>query len=201
MRIGIAPLYADSLDHVDGVLELAHRLGIPEVRIVPLTSAWYDLNLLVYHKRKVLQTLERAIAKAEDCGIELQLASPVLSCLKLDHKTCDRCFKPWFYGVIMFDGTMRICDWQVELERSPDDLGNVNLRSGVESAWNGEVAARIRRSHLGVGRPSAICRSCYRVGRYSDHEHDLDPSFRRWLVTGSDVKHAVDSILRKERRT
>jgi MoaA/NifB/PqqE/SkfB family radical SAM enzyme len=199
MRIGIAPLYADSLDHVDGVLELARRLGIPEVRIVPLTSAWYDLNLLVYHKQKVLRTLQRAIEKAEASGIDLQLASPVLSCLKLDHKACDRCFKPWFYAVIMFDGTMRICDWQVELERSPDDLGNV--RSGVESAWNGDVAARIRRSHLGVGRPSALCRGCYRVGRYSDHEHDLDPYFRRWLVTGSDVKNAVDAILRKERRT
>ncbi|HVM95644.1 MAG TPA: radical SAM protein, partial [Candidatus Acidoferrales bacterium] len=57
MRIGIAPLYGESLDHVDGVLELARRLRIPEVRIVPLTSAWYDRNLLVYHKRKVLATL------------------------------------------------------------------------------------------------------------------------------------------------
>jgi MoaA/NifB/PqqE/SkfB family radical SAM enzyme len=198
MRLGIAPLYADNLDHVDGVLDLAHRLGIPEVRIVPLTSAWYDLNLLAYHKRRVLQTLAGAIRKAEACGIELQLASPVLSALRLDDRVCARCFKPWFYAVIMFDGTIRVCDWQIELEHSADDLGNV--RAGVEAAWNGEVATRIRRSHLGVGRRSAICRGCYRVGRYSDHEHDLAPSFRRWLVTGSDVKSAVDAILRRERK-
>jgi MoaA/NifB/PqqE/SkfB family radical SAM enzyme len=194
MRIGIAPLYGDNLDHVEGVLELAHRLEIPEVRIVPLTSAWYDRNLLVYHKRKTLDTLSRAIDKADRCGIELQLASPVLAGLKLPGKVCERCCKPWLYAVVMFDGTLRFCDWQIELDSSPDDLGNVH--HGIEPAWNSPTAVRIRRSHLERRGCSRLCRGCYRIGRYSDHEHDLDPSLRRWLVTGGDVRPRIESLMR-----
>jgi MoaA/NifB/PqqE/SkfB family radical SAM enzyme len=190
MRIGIAPLYGDTLDHVDGVLELAYRLRIPEVRIVALTSSWYDPNLLVYHPRKVLRTLHQAIEKAETYGIELQFATPILAALKLPAKVCERCFKPWFYSLILFDGTMRCCDWQAEHLRSPDDFGNI--RDGVEVAWNGEVARRLRQSHVRGHGFSATSRNCYRIGRYSDHEHDLDPSFRRWLVNGNDMKAALE---------
>jgi MoaA/NifB/PqqE/SkfB family radical SAM enzyme len=195
MRIGIAPLYGESLDHVDGVLEVAYRLRIPEVRIVALTSSWYDPNLLVYHPRKVLRTLHKAIEKAETYGIELQFATPILASLKLPDKVCELCFKPWFYSVITFDGTMRCCDWQAELEQSRDDFGNI--RDGVESAWNGEVAKRVRHTHVQGQGVSSTCRNCYRIGRYSDHEHDLDPSFRRWLVAGADMKRAIERSWRE----
>jgi MoaA/NifB/PqqE/SkfB family radical SAM enzyme len=194
IRLGIAPLYRDNLSYVDGVLDLANRLQIPEIRILQLSSKWYDLNTLFYHKRKLLYVLQKAIKKADKYGIELQFGSPLVSSLKIPEKTCPLCIKPWLYSIIMFNGTMRYCDWQVALKITADEFGNI--RDGADSVWNGDVARRVRKSHISSNKRSSICDNCYRIGRYSDHEHDLDCSFRKWLVTGNDIKARVHKLLK-----
>ncbi|MBN1600065.1 MAG: radical SAM protein [Chitinispirillaceae bacterium] len=192
LRIGIAPLYRDNLDQVDGILTLAHQLHIPEIRILQLSSAWYDLNTLYFHKKRLLITLHNAIEKAEKYGIEIQFGSPLISALKLNEKACDLCVKPWLYSTVMFNGTMRPCDWQIELKQTSDDLGNI--RDGVESVWNGKVAQRLRRYHIQSRGYAKICKTCYRIGRYADHEHTLDQSFKRWLVTGNELYEKITTL-------
>ena len=193
MRIGIAPLYRDNLDFVDGVIEFAHCLHIPEIRILQLASDWYDPNTLYFHKRKLLHVLQKAIKKAAGYGIELQFGSPLITQLKLAEKTCDVCIKPWLYASIMYNGTVRYCDWQIELEKKRDDFGTVH--DGAENVWNGEVARRVREAHVRSRSFPPACVTCYRIGRYSDHEHDIDRIFRKWLVTGEDIRERIDTLL------
>ncbi len=196
MRIGIAPLYRDNLDFVEGAIEFARQLHIPEIRILQLASDWYDPNTLFFHKRKLLHVLRNAIDKTQKYGIALQFGSPLIAWLKLPEKTCDLCIKPWLYASIMYDGTVRYCDWQIEPGKKRDDFGNV--RDGAENVWNGDGARKVRAAHIHARNCSPTCTTCYRIGRYSDHEHDLDPVFRKWLVTGSDIKERIDTLLTRK---
>jgi len=189
MRIGIIPLQAHNLPYVDGVIDLAAQLGITEIRILPLGSHQFDLNTLFYHKRETVVTLLKAIKKARQNGVALQFGASLFRDLRVDEFATDRCCKPWLYSVINHEGRILYCDWHISPRDKSDFIGFVGKSD--DSAWNGDKAKQVRSAHVSKSGLSWRCKSCYRLGKYSDHEHELDPQFVKWLVTDKEMEQRL----------
>ncbi len=195
MRIGIAPLQSLNLDYVGGIIDLAVRLGISEIRILPLGSHIFDFNVLMYHKRHTREILLKAIDTARRKGITLQFGASLFPELRLDERACDRCCKPWLYAVINHEGKMLYCDWQIARRDNNILLGSI--KDGIDSTWNSTYAQSIRSAHIGRKDLYDCCRGCYRWGRYCDHEHEIDPRFMRWLVTDKEIEPRLFAFNKK----
>ena len=75
-----------------------------------------------------------------------------------------------------------------------------NIRHPKASVWNGTMAQTFRKYHLAMpdNELMAECNSCYKKGRYADHEHELNDNFRKWLFNEKMFDKTV-KILRKKR--
>ena len=191
MRIAIAPLQAANLDYIEGIIDLAERLGITGIRILPLSAHAFNFNRLYYHKRKTMKKLLMAIRHAHKKGVSLQLGTSPFSELRFDDKVRDCCCKPWMYAAVNYEGKMLHCDCKLSLSDNTGFLGWIH--ESPETVWNGVSARLVRTSHANKHRLSDDCSRCYRQGRYCDHEQDIDHQFLRWLVTDKEMEEKISA--------
>jgi len=198
MRIGIVPLQKPNLEYVQGIIDLAARLGISEIRMSHLHSRNpFDFNLLRYNKRETIDTFDKVISYAKIKGVSLQFGAPPFAELRIDEHTRLCCCKPWMYAMVNYEGKLLFCDWHIDLKNDSGFLGDI--REDINVVWNSAYAQKVRfaHTHRRTSDLHYVCKSCYDMGRYADHEHDLDPQFRQWLVTGDEMKVQIQKVRRK----
>jgi len=194
IRIGIAPLQAITLDHLEGVIIFASRYGISEVVIDGLSARPYHLGLLCYHKKHTIKVLKKAVTVAKKEGVRLRMGTVLFKELMINKHVFDFCCHPWLYLFINYKGQAIACDHLMWPTYSCRFFGQ--LHEGKENLWNGINAKDFRTAHLTKKRVDlpSMCRRCYKEGRYSDHEHDVDIRFQKWLVTEKELAQQLESL-------
>ena len=198
IRLGVAPLQKANLKEIAGIFKIAEQLGIPALYLSPLAAEKNDRALLSYHEKDTIKALKNAVVLSEKTGIRMHLLRCPFKKLYDKARSFDLCCHPWLYGLVTSDGNMLCCDHM--LGHNTDAWGHIS--EGRDKVWNGAKAQQTRRAHA-VLEKSALpekCQACYGVGRYADHEHEIDPAFAKWLMDGPALKKKLsktESILEK----
>jgi radical SAM protein with 4Fe4S-binding SPASM domain len=188
IRLGIAPLQKANLDHVEKIIRIAEHYGIREIVLSQLVASRMDYRLLKYNKRKTIAVLQKAVKLSREAGIRLQLARSPFEELYIKDKTFDRCCHPWLYVFVDYKGNVLFCDHMLGTRFIKYSIGCVTERK--EDVWNGQraQAQRLRHIQKDIKTLPSKCITCYKEGRYADHEHEIDKQFEKWLVTENDIE-------------
>lgn len=147
---------ARNIDEVADMVDLAHRFGVPEVKVVYLTV--FDENLLsesLYNQQeRVRKAFERARKRATFHNIKLKL--PEIQgegeAGRLRHKPCPLPWRDLFVGS---DGFIRPC------QSSSLKMGHLSAFSDFKDFWNGEPMQQVREHLNDEALMSPPCRYCY----------------------------------------
>jgi len=188
IRLAVAPLQGANLGQVKKIIKIAEFYGIPEVVLSQLAAPRRNFNLLLYHKRKTIKVLLECVEYAKKSGIKLQLLRSPFKALYIAEKAFDRCCHPWLYSTISYNGDFSFCD---HIMGSGYRVGNVTEKK--DYLWNGKKMQTVRSEHIQkeMRETPLKCSVCYTKGRYSDHEHQIDKQFTKWLVTAQDIEDAL----------
>ena len=175
LRIMFAPLHRDNLPQLQGILELAARLGVPDVAVGPLGAHPNDNRLLQYHQQECLDYLSSSADYAQEVGLNCHIYRSPFTALRMDDRAFRVCCHPWLFAMITSEGKLSFCDHLlVKTERDKTFLlGDVG--QPVSSVWNGDAATRVRQTHLSHQDLNWRCEKCYTIGEYTDFEHTLCP--------------------------
>ncbi|MCX5679731.1 MAG: glycosyltransferase 61 family protein [Candidatus Omnitrophica bacterium] len=189
MRLGIYPLQKKNLNHVKGILQLAQRIKIPEIVIGPLASSTDDPNNLHNNIHRTMAALYTCVTHAKRKGMKFTLGTPPFDRFYFKDKVFDLCCHPWLYALIGHEGNLSYCD--NALGENADTLGHIT--EGVQVTWNGPKAQKVRSLHRERKCQEMwhTCRKCYGDGRYSDHEHEINERFCKWVVTEKDIEKRI----------
>jgi len=86
-----------------------------------------------------------------------------------------------------------VCDHLIAPAQNRYRIGNV--KDDKKLAWNGPLAQQQRLAHIKKSRDLlSPCLNCYKnLFRYADHEHEIDPRFKKWLVTADEMEGCLRS--------
>jgi radical SAM protein with 4Fe4S-binding SPASM domain len=193
IRIALIPLQGKNLDQVEKIFGIAERFRIPDIRVGPLHSSANDPNLLKFHRKQALSTLRKCVELSRKLKIDLQFASSPLKSLLIKEKTFDCCCHPWLFAFINYRGDIMVCDHLIAPFQNKYRIGNV--RDDKKLAWNGPPARQQRLAHIKKNKDLlSPCLNCYKnLFRYADHEHEIDPRFKKWLVTADEMEGCLRS--------
>lgn len=178
-----------ALPHLEKLVTLAARHGIPQIRLGPVTIQPDHPLDLTSARDEVLCALDRMRASAREHGVEVSfLASLVADMVERSHEL--PCLHPWAYAYFAWDGSVGFCDHLIGPAGDPFLMGHLD-RQSFEEIWNGSEWVELRREHLGERRAEAPlfheCAWCYR-NRHADFEDLLVPRCARSRLTLDDSR-------------
>lgn len=145
-----------NIHEVPKLVELAHSIGIPEVKVVYLTIFEEALkNETLLDKQEIVRAyFDKARERAAALGVKLKLpeiqgegeAGEAL------HKPC---VFPWRDFFIGSDGFVRPC------QSSAEKILNIGSYASIEEAWNSEPMQKLRACVNDEALMSENCRKCY----------------------------------------
>jgi radical SAM protein with 4Fe4S-binding SPASM domain len=187
LRLAVRPLQRANLKYLPAVIELAAKYGIKEISIGELDSRFYHPGLLIYHQRQTMQILTETAILAKQKGINLILGSAPFKKLSIKNRIFDRCGHPWLYFFVNYLGEVLFCDHLIHPVYHRFQTGHISEKK--EILWNGPRARNFRKIHLNkkLSLLPRMCKRCLTLGRYADHEHELDPYFNKYLVTEKEL--------------
>jgi len=198
IRFSVCPFQKKNLNAVEGIFELANNYGISEIRFGPLSTSSYDANNLENNKYGTYRAFKKMKRLAEKNKINLQLSISPFEEVTDQEIAFDMCCHPWMYFQIMYDGDAIFCDHLIGDFHKQRIVGNI--RDSKESVWNGSKAQTFRECHL--TRPDnqlmLHCNTCYKKGRYADHEHEFCDNFSRWLFDEKMFDKTIKILSRKK---
>lgn len=178
-----------ALPHLETLVTLAARHGIPQIRLGPVTiQPGHPLDLSDA-RDEVQRALDRMHAAAAEHGVEVSfLASLVEGMVERSHDL--PCLHPWAYAYFAWDGSVGFCDHLIGPGGDPFLMGHLD-RQSFDEIWNGPAWVELRREHLGQRRADAPlfheCAWCYR-NRHADFEDLLVPGCARSRITLDDSR-------------
>ena len=148
-----AVIWRENLHETCKFIELAHKLGIKNVRFQALQYFW-DSGLSkpehsIYYTEemdKVKQTFRNAQEKAEKLGVQLQLPR-----INFDPKI--RCSQPWYLIFINWQGFVNPCCAVYDVK-----VGNI-LNQPFKKIWKGQELVNWRKQMKSPSPPTQ-CRNC-----------------------------------------
>jgi len=170
-RIVLMPVVTNvNYDKLDGLLELAHQLEVPEVifqGMVVHSDIGKKLELTEKQKEELLSRIPSFMEKAKELGIKTNLESFLpytptpndkgsrspSSVIKLP-----LCILPWYYVGIRADGSVKPCPID-----SPDRDWPSIINSSLEEIIYGEVFQEIRKMLIEQKVPSSCSHCCPNV--------------------------------------
>ncbi|MBE0597837.1 MAG: radical SAM protein [Desulfuromonadales bacterium] len=158
-----------NLAELPAMVDLAHQLGVPEIKVVYLTIFTPELlaETLLDRQAEVRAVFAEARHRAESRGIKLKL--PEIQgegeAGAADHRTCPF---PWRDLYVGSDGQLRPC------QSSPLQLGSVLEGESLQQVWNSPAMQALRRGVNDEVSMPAGCRRCYHS---SSANYNLPHSF------------------------
>jgi MoaA/NifB/PqqE/SkfB family radical SAM enzyme len=163
---------------LEGVVALAERTGVNDVRLAPVTVPGESPLCLAAVPAEVREALGRVRAAAATRGVRVSLTASMFE----GHwppSGEDACIHPWAYCYVAYDGRVGFCDHLIGPAGDPFLMGDLRTQS-FDEVWNGEPWVALRGEHVGARSAHAPrfeeCAWCYR-NRHLDFEDLLEPSF------------------------
>jgi MoaA/NifB/PqqE/SkfB family radical SAM enzyme len=187
---------APNVTEIAGVVALAAEIGIPTVKVFPVTAAPGD-PLALTAPQVARDALTRAAEVASAAGVRLQLGASICGDLARDPDGIPACIHPWMYCYVSYDGKVGFCDHLIGPPAEPYLMGDLG-RTPFMEIWNGARWVALRAEHVGSRRAAQRdfheCAWCYR-NRFPDFEHLVIASIRPVELTPGAGTETVRGLL------
>lgn len=162
-----------ALATLEGIVELASRVGVADVRLAPVGTGLPFLSL-ASASDEVRAALERVRTRAERAKVRVSMTASLVDDM-FPKEDVSACLHPWMWCYVAYNGRIGFCDHLLAADHYT--FGTLGQGS-FDEIWNSPAWIALRREHLALRRPSAPhfqeCAWCYK-NRHIDCENIVEP--------------------------
>lgn len=170
-----------ALATLEGVVDLASRLGIHDVRLAPVGTTLPFLSVASV-RDELDAALERVRQRSDATNVRVSFTASLVDDM-LPNGYDSPCLHPWTWCYVSYSGRIGFCDHLIAF----DHLTFGTLEdTPFESIWNSDAWVALRAEHLQQRRASAPhfqeCAWCYK-NRHVDCEDIVEPHYAEKRLT------------------
>jgi MoaA/NifB/PqqE/SkfB family radical SAM enzyme len=162
-----------ALPTLEGIVELAARAGVADIRLAPVGTGLPFLSLQSV-AAEVEDALSRVRARAEAANVRVSVTASLVDGM-FPNEESHACLHPWMWCYVAYNGLIGFCDHLIAADHYT--FGSLGTTS-FEEIWNAPVWSALRQEHVSQRRPSAPyfreCAWCYK-NRHTDCEDIVEP--------------------------
>jgi radical SAM protein with 4Fe4S-binding SPASM domain len=168
----------ETVAQLPDLVDLAAEMGVPRVRLFPVTADDHSPLSLNGMNAQVDDALAEMAARAKSKGVRVQ-AGARLGGLE-GAAGQQACLHPWAYCYVAYTGDIGFCDHLIGAGNEGYLVGNIT-RAPFHEIWAGAEMAALRAEHRGNRRAEAPrfkhCAWCY-SNKFIDFEEVLAPELK-----------------------
>ena len=163
------------LNGLDRIVELAHRVGIVDVRLAPVATNNHLLSIATSASH-IESSLERVLVASQKTGVKVSFTASLVDG-RLPNEDGGPCLHPWTWCYVAYNGRIGFCDHLIAADQYT--FGSIQ-ETPFEEIWNSVEWVALRGEHVTQRRPSAPhfheCAWCYK-NRHVDCEDIVEPGY------------------------
>lgn len=154
-------LFRENIDEIEDIIRLAYRLQVDAVFTFGLVlkdnALAHSGNLLeTLEEEEIKKIFQRAMALSKKLRMPLRLPQNY-------KKTLQRCFMPWVYFFVTYDGFVLPCCMAVRIPQKEDKMAEYAMGNILENPWKeikNNDKFRDFRKQLQNGKVPRVCAGC-----------------------------------------